>query len=810
MRQVLFASVRVYARRYVAAAVAIVIGVGFVVATGALTSAARNGILTGLREQYAGADLVAWPPPDRSTAERLVRTASTVPGAAAAVNAVSYQPVSASGAVVAETARIGSIAATPRLRWQQLTAGRYPAVGEALVDAHVSAAEHINIGDRLRVGRGADQLSVRVSGLVKTPAGGEAGVVYLRTADMAGLGKQWYVDNVVVAVPDGDTGPVVAALHAAAGGVQVQDVDAFLREQLSLADRHVDVLGVMLLVFAAIAMFVAALVIANTFTILLAQRAGDLAMLRCVGATRRQVLAALRAESLVMGAAAATLGVLVGDVLGHLLVALGGRAFSGLPLGAVSVSPRWLVGAWLLGVLVTLGASLLPARRAARVSPVAALRAPDALQVRSRGSVPRLVLAALAVLVGAVLLTLAVRQHAAIPMLAGGAVSFTGLLLVGPLLVPGLVRVLGLAVARLVAGRLAVANAMRNPRRTAATAGSLLVGVTLVSALLVGAATVRTTVSGEMDAQYPVDAMLASHAALPAGTLPRVARLDGVARAVPLAGVAGRVGSASLSILAVPQDASAVVHGHPDLLTPAAGTVYVPWSVIEDRGLAPDSAVTVRVGDRTTRLRLAGTELSGTAALVSRATLAALAPTARPRAVWVRAATHADPAELDAQLQAVARGVDGEVTGSLGDRARMDAQLTVMTVAALSLLGAGVIIALVGIGATLGLSVLERGREHALLRAMGLTRRQLRLTLALESLLLAVAAGVLGVVVGTVYAWVGAHTVLGNAIGDIPLTVPVGPLAGVVAAAAAAGLLAGVLPARRAARVTPAAGLSME
>lgn len=819
MRQVLLASVRVYARRYVAAAVAVVVSAGFVVAIGAVTSATRNGILDALQQQFAGADLVVTQVGDPQTARRLVHVAEQHPGVVASVNAVTFQPVVAPHTALPASTEIGTIATDPRLRWQTLTAGHFPqSAGQALVDAHVAAAEGIRTGDMLRIGNGARRITATVTGLARSIGTQAQADLYLTPPDVLRFGMlQGFVENVVVAVPDGDTGPVTAALQHAAGPAPVQPTESYVREELTKASRNVDTLAIMLLVFAAIAVFVSELVIANTFTIMLAQRTRDFALLRCVGATRRQVLRAVRAEAAVIGAASATVGVLAGLGFGQLLTTVGSRLLPAASLGAVTLSPAWLAGGWLVGFLVTLEASMLPARRATRVSPLAALRPETAPRARTRAGVLRLAAAGMLLLGGAGLLAVAERQHQAVPMVAGGAVSFLGVLLTGPLLMPGCVRIVGLLpVFRGVPGRLAVANALRNPRRTATTAGSLLVGVTLVAGLLVGMATIRTSVSQEMDVQYPVDASVTAPSGLGAGTLAKVRALDGVRAAVLVRGVrahlAGPRGRSlgRLSLLRVPGDAGRVTHGRPDFLAADPSTLFLPWTMVHNDGLTPGDTVQVRIGGHTKTFTVAGTEVTADAGLVSGSALESLAPSARPLAVWVRSGQRADPAVLHASLQHLAAGVGGELAGSLSERASMDTRLTVMTVAVLCLLGAGVLIALVGIGATIGLSVLERGREHALLRAIGLTRGQLRATLAVEAVLLALVAGVLGVAIGTGYAWIGAHTVLGGAIGDISLTVPYARLAGVVAAAAVAGLLACLLPARRAARVTPAAGLSAE
>ena len=178
--------------------------------------------------------------------------------------------------------------------------------------------------------------------------------------------------------------------------------------------------------------------------------------------------------------------------------------------------------------------------------------------------------------------------------------------------------------------------------------------------------------------------------------------------------------------------------------------------------------------------------------------------------MWVRAAEGVDAEDLRGDLAALAGASGAGLDGGYGNRAWVNLQVDVMTGAVVGLLGISIVIALVGIANTLGLSVLERGQENALLRAMGLTRAQLRRAMAAEGLLLSGVATVLGTAIGLVFAWVGVEVLIGSVVDDVGLTVPVLQVAAVAVVAALAGLGACVVPARRAARVTPAAGLALD
>ncbi|GAB2870881.1 ABC transporter permease [Nocardioides pacificus] len=817
MRTVLLASMRRHTRRYVAACLAVTIGVAFVIITHALSTATRNGLVAGVDAPYAGSDVVvSWI--DGDQAGELVERAADE-GAEASVLGWSRQPLAtADGELVSDETDIGLVAETDAMRWQQLEQGRFPSgPGEAVADVNRSKGNGITLGDRLQVGSGSRAVDVEVVGIVDSPSVMVAAPVYLTWSDVAGWRSEMHVDSVAWA----GTGSVAEQTTSLEGwleesGGRVSERDVFVDERQQEISNGVDVIAILLLMFAAIALFVSVLVIANTFSILFAQRTRDFALLRCVGATRRQVLRSVRVEALVLGVVSSLIGLAVGTLGGLALVAGIRHWFPSASMGTVELSWIWYVAAFGVGLAVTVVASWLPTRAVVRVSPLAALRPDGGVDVRTVAGRIRIALGLLAVGVGVVLLGLAIGDASVELMVAGGTVSFTGVLLLGPLLVPGLIRGWGALTDRFSgpAGRLAVGNAVRNPRRTAATTASLLVGVTLTTAVLTGMATSRDAIAGDMDAQHPIDATLtATGEDLPASALDRVLAAPEVEKAVTLLGTTATIDSRhdareEVELLAAP-GASDVVRGAPELEQVAPGTVLVPSGLLGSE-VSEGDIVDVRVGDRTAELSLLAGEGWGTAALVAPETLEQLAPRPGTRAVWVLAEPGADAEDLGGDLTAVANPIGAELESGLSERAWVELQLDVLTGAVVGLLGIAIVIALIGIGNTLGLSVLERGREIALLRAMGLTRRQLRTTLAGEALLLAGVATVLGTTLGVAFAWVGVEVLVSTVVEDVAMVLPWGQLALVVLVGALAGLISALLPARRAARVTPAAALALD
>lgn len=815
MRTVLLASLRTHARRYAAALLAVVLGAAFIVVTAGLSSSVRSGLVAGIEEPYDGADAVL----DMPTAEDAADLLAAAPANDAEAWLIGWtrQPIASGSRVLSPEADVAQVADAPERRWQDLVEGRYPAApGEALVDANEAESNGVGLGDRLRIGSGTDALEVEVVGTADSPSVFATAAVYLLWPDLQRWEDSLYVSSLAWSA-GGDHDRAAAQIRDVVPYAEPLTVTAFVDRVHTEVNNEVDVVSVMVLLFAAIALVVAILVVANTFSILFAQRTRELALLRCVGATRRQLVRSVRAEALAIGVLAAALGVGLGVVAAHGLVAAVDARWPQAGLGAPSFGWPWLAGAAATAILVTVVAAWLPTRRVLGIGPLAALGPDDGTGVRTRTGRVRLAVGTLALVAGTVGLVAAVGAGSAPVMVVGGILVFGGVLLWGPVLVPALIRLVLRLGGRALgpAGRLAGGNAVRNPRRTAATTASLLIGVTLTTAVLTGLASSRTAVAAEMDRSHPIDLTLTAGtgSSLSAETVRRAEELDGVRAAVPVPGVGATLGGdlrlPLLAPAATGSDSVAPVLDGRQLDLPGPRTILVAWDML-DGPVQDGDRVVVRTPEGTTRLTVAGGDGFGEAALVAPAVLDELAPGAGATALWLRAEEGADAEALGAQVESLATPVAGAVTNDLVQRGYVDLQLDVLTAGVVGLLGIAVLIALVGIGNTLGLSVAERAREHALLRALGLTRGQLRRMLAGEATLLSVVATMLGTTIGVAFAWVGMRTLVAPVVDEASLSLPWGQLTAMLAVSAVAGVLAAVLPARRAARTLPAAGLAAD
>lgn len=571
-------------------------------------------------------------------------------------------------------------------------------------------------------------------------------------------------------------------------------------------------LTAVLLVFAAVAVVVAGLVIANTFAVLLAQRVRELALLRCVGATAAQVRRSVLAEAAVTGFGASVLGAVAGIGLAAGLVALAGRLGSPVPLSGLSVPPRAVAIGVALGTVVTVLAAAFPARAATRVSPLVALRPADRAPLASRTGLVGLVLALVLLAGGIALLAAGAVSGDVLVALPGGLASFIGVVLAVQRALPPVVAAVGRAVGRSVPARLAVGNATRTPRRTAATATALLIGVTLTTAMVVGAASTRATATAGLRSAYPTDVVVAGMGQdLPASLLGQVRAVRGVAAAAPvldalLSGPRGQVQVQGLDVDAV----TPVLRSHDQVPLATSNSVVLPADLARDWSVADGGEVTLRAGDRARTLTVTVTgENDLTQPRVTAATLAGLVPGAPVRTLWLRLDEGVSTRDAVGRLTDVVGSAapTAQVAGLAAERVALDSLLNTLLLVVTALLGVAVLIAVIGVGNTLALSVIERRQESGLLRALGLSRRQLRAALAWEAVLVAGVAAVLGVGLGTVYGLTGAASVLGR-LGPLHLSLPWAQLVAIVVVATLAGLAASVLPARRAARTSPMAAIT--
>ncbi len=838
MLQVALAQVRLNARRFIAVGVAVLIAVGFLTATLIINSSSKASLTQSVGQSFRNADLVVsagYDDESQSLAVLTEETASLARGVNGVTDAyavrTSYVTIGGSGSTA--FAELRNIPTDKSLMPVDVVQGTLPATGtEIAVDQTTAERRGLSLGSMLPVASQDPTTDVppaelRVSALVETSADpGMMGAAQLYTVDAAAAlyaDPAYGFDSIQLSLADGASlQEVQAALQqdlAAAGfsAVTVRTVEEQTTELVASLTGGEDALTVILLAFAAVALLVCALVVSNTFSVLVAQRTRELALLRCIGAARSQIRRSVLVEALLVGIVASVAGVLAAIGLVAAIVAyLQTQPTSGF--ATMAVTPWSVVAGMSAGILLTVLAALVPARAATSVAPLAALRPAEDVRAGTRKGRVRLTAGLVLAAGGSALLILGAVRGDLLIALPGGLLSFIGVLMCSTLFVPPLVRAVGALAAPLgVPGKLAAVNAVRNPQRTSATSSALLIGVTLVAMMMTGAATARTAFDSALSSEFPVDVSvrgaLLDGSPLDAGDTDAARSVQGVDNAVlmPVAGMAGG-NDGEIAVYALDPAGASVLQDQS--LIPEDGVIIMPQGT-------EAKTVTVRGASGDTELKVRTSGSAFFPALVSAETARTLGGLpAMPEAggyapepmLWLSVADGLGTNELmDLQSElAAAIGVeDYQISGSSIERAAYEQVIDVLLMVVTGLLGVAVVIALVGVANTLSLSVLERTRESSLLRALGLTRGQLRGMLALEAVLIAGVAALFGCVLGALYGWLGAQSALGSFAAVTP-ALPWAQLGGVLAVALAAGLVASLLPARRAARLSPVAGLAAD
>ncbi len=811
-------------------AFAVVLGVSFVVSSFVLTDGLRSSF-GNLSTEIAGtSDLEISPtssfgdpvPLDAS----LMAGLTDIDGVAAVAGQVmadSVQPIRSDGTPVTTNGAplLGSSwVDVPSLSRFAVVEGRAPEAGmEFTIDSTSAAANGLMVGEHYEVVTRQGRFDLELVGLTRF---GTSNATLGAVLSQFPLGTaQQMFDRV------GRLDAIAVALDVGADREQVSEslaarlpVDTEVRTNAEVAaatrsdfDQGIDIINNVLLAFAFVALFVSAFIVANTFAIVLGQRSAELALLRAIGATGRQIRAATMLEALLIGVTASIVGIGSGVGLGVGLKQLFAALGAGLPESPTSLAPRTIVAALVVGIGVTVASAWGPARKASRVEPIRAMRLSGDVPRATSGG--RLVTGSLVGAVGVGLGSLGLfadlgsTARVVVSLGAGAVAVFLAVALLAPAITRPLVTALGVPLRSLgIAGRLSTQNAARNPRRTSATAASLTIGLALVTTALIVGESIKASIAGTLDAsvygdyvtdiddeigsRYP-EAMSATGVfdavagyrydeAMVGGEVVEVVGTDLVATAdlfdLGLSAGALSAGPDRMAVSGPEARRRGLVIGDVVPVSFPTGieqtlevtAVFESQTVIDLDYLLADNDWQARFGSAddswaSARLRPGIDDEAVAAALVS--------------------LEEFDPTIALLDREAYLRSVEGDV----------DATLAAINV----LLALAIVIALIGIANTIALSVFERTREIGLLRAVGMSRHQIRRMVRWEAVQVSLLGAVLGIAVGVLFGW-GSVSAMPPWFVD-RMAVPYGRITMVVGVCALAGVAAAALPARRAARL---------
>ncbi len=715
-----------------------------------------------------------------------------------------------------------------------LTEGEWPTGDEVVIDGSTADKEGFKIGDTVGVqGRGRVE-DLRISGIVKfgsvsTIGGATLAGFDLRTAQRI-FGREGKLDEIAVAAKPGVSDSQVAAelRSVLPQDTQVRTGAEQAKNDAKDTDEFITFLRTFLLSFGGIALFVGAFVIANSLSITIAQRTRELATLRTIGASRRQVLKSILIESLVVGVLASVVGLFLGLGLAKGLFWLFDAIGFTLPNSGLTFETRTAIVALVVGIIVTVGASLRPAIRATRVPPIAAAREGATLP-ESRFARFRVPAAVLLTVIGFALVIYGLfgsglgTAAILISMGAGALLVFIGVALFASKLVPGLATILGWPTARLggASGQLARGNAKRNPQRTASTAAALMIGLALVTLVAVLGQGIRSSFTGAVDKIFVSDYAITAQnnfSPIPTDAADAAERAPGVqAVASVRAGQALVFGSVQNVTAVTPNAGDAIALDWTDGSQAVFSELGEDGAFIDngyaekhDLQIGSPIKITVPSGEVVSLVVKgifdppAGGSPFGTVTFSS-ATFDANYDQPENLFSFVKM----DGGVTDANTQALDAALKDFPNAKAQTRAEFkDNQVgflnNILNVLYI-LLALSVIVSLFGIINTLALTVFERTREIGTLRAVGMTRRQVRRMIRYESVITALIGAALGIILGIVLAGL-----LTARIDFINFAVPVSQIIVFAIAAIIVGIVAAILPARRAAKLNVLQALQYE
>ena len=817
-------------------ALAVVLGVAFMSGTFVLTDTIKHTFDSLFQQTSAGKDAVVRgiaPYGNNAgnnggdflgnrplTPESLLPAIRSVPGVAAADANVAGQVV----ALNKQGKTFNTHAPTLAFAWLpdrtlsalHLTAGRGPAgAHEVTIDASTARKQHFAVGDQMTIiGNGGPQ-QYEVVGITRFGSSDNLAGATLVSFDLATAqrvaGKPGFVNEIdVAAAPGVSKEALLGAIGARLPkGFEVVTGAEAASQQASAVTQGLSQFNTVLLVFAGIALFVGAFLIFNTFSILVGQRTRELALLRAVGASRRQLNASVLGEAFFTGVFGSLVGLGLGVALAAGLYSLLSALGVSLPRSALQLEARTVIVGLIVGTVVTLVSAVLPAIRAGQIPPAAGLREDAVVQETSLRR--RAIIGAAVLVAGAVVLSVGLFASAGILAVGvGAAVTFIGVAMLAPFVIEPLVSVLGRPLPRVagVTGELGRENAARNPRRTAATASALMVGLALVAAIATLGQSATASFNGLFNSSVKADYVLTASGF---GTISPAA--EQVVAAVPGVTAVSAIRSATWHLGRVGKSVTGIDPvGGPQVLNlqivTGSAAALAQGQVLIDNTVAKNDhyrlGQTLAMGFAATGVQdvvIGGTYKTNQFLgnyTVSNQLIAANVTQAQDEAIALRTADRS--ASTTAALEsALKRYGNVKVQTAAQFKADQKKQLGTILAIVYALLGLSIVIALIGVVNTLALSVMERTREIGLLRAVGMQRRQLKRMIRAESVIVSLIGAILGLALG-----VGLGAAVVSALSSsfiTTLAIPVGTIVTVLVLALLFGVVAAVWPARRAAKL---------
>jgi putative ABC transport system permease protein len=722
----------------------------------------------------------------------------------------------------------------PQFQSLRLSKGTWPGPNQVVIDTSTADRKDISVGDTIGVQAQGPVRPMKVAGLVKFGSAGSLGGATLAGFDIhtaqALFNKRGKLDDIRAAAKPGvSPARLVAQIRTVLPpGTQVRTGAQQAQKSADSTNSFLSFFKTFLLAFAGIALFVGSFVIANSLSITIAQRTREFATLRTLGANRRQILRAVLVEALVLGVLAAVTGLFAGFLLAKGLFKLFDAVGFTLPNSGIVFQSRTAVVAILVGVIVTVAASLRPAIRATRVQPIEAVREGATLPETSTPR-RRLLRATALTVLGFAALVYGLfapgvgTSGVLIWMGLGALMVFVGVALLSARWVPALAGVLGWPAVRIggAVGRIARENARRNPQRTASTASALMIGLALVTLVAMLAAGIISNFKGAVNDLFTGNYVVTAQnnfSPLPRAVGQAAARTPGVSSIGSVRGDQARILGKVQPITAVDPTIGATLSmnwkegSQAVLATLGPNGAFTDDSYAKKHNLHVGSPISFQTptGDRVNVVIKgifkppAGGSPFG-ALTISSALFDRSYQQPQNLFTFINmrgGESAANQAALDRQLRAFPNAkvqnrqkfVDNQISG-------LKSTLNILYV----LLALSIIVSLFGIVNTLVLSVFERTREIGMLRAVGMTRRQTRRMIRHESVITALIGTVTGIGLGVV---LGA--LLAARVKEINFSVPVGSLIIFVIAAVIVGLIAAIFPARRASRLRPLEALSYE